>query len=63
VTLFANERYGAHIVFMRLVRISEQPASFALHNVTWLFFITEVVSVYYAVRTESLYIKQITFHA
>jgi hypothetical protein len=27
------------------------------------FFTTEVVSVYYALRTESLYTKQITFHA
>jgi hypothetical protein len=63
-TLVANERYGAHSVFMCLVLISEHPASFTLHNITWWgFFTTEVVSVYYAVHTESLYIKQITFLA
>ena len=36
-------------------RISEQTATFALHNISRLVFITEMKSVYYAVRTESLY--------
>jgi hypothetical protein len=34
---------------------SEQTASFAVHNFKSLVFITEVDSVYSAVRTESLY--------
>jgi hypothetical protein len=40
---------------MCFVRISEQTASFAQNDITWLFFITEVQSVYCAVRAESLY--------
>jgi hypothetical protein len=40
---------------MRFVRISEQTATFALQNIKTLVFITEVESVYSAVRTESLY--------
>ena len=34
---------------------SEQTAIFALYNINSLVFITEVESVYNAVRTESLY--------
>jgi hypothetical protein len=37
------------------VWISEQSEFFALKNIKKLFFITEVESVYSAVRTESLY--------
>ena len=37
------------------VLISEQTANFALHNIKRLVFITEVESVYCAVRTEPLY--------
>jgi hypothetical protein len=40
---------------MCFVRISEQTATFALYNIKRLVFITEVESVYSAVRTESLY--------
>jgi hypothetical protein len=40
---------------MCFVRISEQTATFALQNIRRLVFITEVESVYSAVRTESLY--------
>jgi hypothetical protein len=40
---------------MCFVRISEQTANFALQNIKRLVFITEVKSVYSAVRTESLY--------
>jgi hypothetical protein len=43
------------------VWISEQTATFALHNIKRLVFITEVESVYSAVRTESLY-KTDTLH-
>jgi hypothetical protein len=40
---------------MCFVRISEQTATFALQNIKRLVFITEVESVYSAVRPESLY--------
>ena len=40
---------------MCFVRISEQTATFALHCINWLVFITEVESVYCAVSFESLY--------
>jgi hypothetical protein len=40
---------------MCFVRISEQTATFALQNIKRLVFISEVESVYSAVRTESLY--------
>jgi hypothetical protein len=40
---------------MCFVRISEQTATFALKNIKRLVIITEVESVYSAVRTESLY--------
>jgi hypothetical protein len=40
---------------MCFVRISEQTATFALYNSNRLVFLTEVESVYSAVRTESLY--------
>jgi hypothetical protein len=41
--------------FVCFVWFSEQTANFALHNVKRLVFITEVVSVYSAVRTDSFY--------
>jgi hypothetical protein len=40
---------------MCFVRVSEPTATFALQNIKRLVFITEVESVYSAVRTESLY--------
>jgi hypothetical protein len=40
---------------MCFVRVSEQTATFALYSINRLFYITEVESVYSAVRTESLY--------
>jgi hypothetical protein len=40
---------------MCFVRISEQTATFTLQNVKRLVFVTDVESVYSAVRTESLY--------
>jgi hypothetical protein len=40
---------------MCFVRISEQTETFASYNIKELVFITEVDSVYSAVRTESLY--------
>jgi hypothetical protein len=46
---------GAHIAFMCFVRISEQRASLSYTALTDWFCVTEVQSVYCAVRTESLY--------
>jgi hypothetical protein len=40
---------------MCFVRISEQTATCALQNIKRLIFVTEVESVYSAVRTESSY--------
>jgi hypothetical protein len=40
---------------MCFVRISEQTETFALQNIKRLVFITEVESVYSAVRPDSLY--------
>jgi hypothetical protein len=40
---------------MCLVLLSEQTVTFAPYNINRLVFITEVESVYSAVRTESLY--------
>jgi len=44
-----------HSVFMCFVWISEQTAIISLYNINWLVFI----SVYWAVRTECLYIIQV----
>jgi hypothetical protein len=43
-----------HMEFVCFVWISEQTANFALQDIKRLVFITEVNSVYCAVRTESL---------
>jgi len=40
---------------MCFVWISEQTANFTLHNIKRLFSLTELESVYCAVRTEPLY--------
>jgi hypothetical protein len=47
--------HGAHIAFMCFVHISEQTATFTVNINNSFFFITQVESVYSAVRTESLY--------
>ena len=47
--------HADYIAFMCFVRMSEQTASFAVHCINWLVFITMVESVYNAVWTESLY--------
>ena len=44
-----------YTAFMCFVRISEQTVTFALYCMNWLVFITEMESVYCAVRIESLY--------
>ena len=43
-----------HTVFMCFVFIWEQTATCATYSVNWLLFITEMKSVYSAVRTGSL---------
>ena len=45
---------SAHTVFMCFVFISEQTATCATYCINWLVFITEMESVYSAVRTGSL---------
>ena len=40
---------------MRSVRIAQQTATFALHNISRLVLCTEVETVHCAVRTESLH--------
>jgi len=47
--------HGDYIAFMCFVWVSEQTVTFSLHIINRLDFITEVESVYSAVRTESLY--------
>ena len=44
---------SAHPLFLRVVFISEQTATFALHDKNVLAFMTEMKSVYCAVRTGS----------
>ena len=45
---------SAHTVFMCFVFISEQTATCATYSMNWLVFITEMKSVYSAVRTGAL---------
>jgi len=45
---------SAHTVFMCFVFIWEKTATCATYNINWLVFITEMKSVYSAVRTGSL---------
>jgi hypothetical protein len=53
--------HADYIAFMRGAWISEQTVTFVLCIINRLVFITELESVYCAVRTESLY-KTDTFH-
>jgi hypothetical protein len=50
-----NSTFCPHSVFMCFVWISEQTAIISLYSIKRLVFVTEVESVYSAVRTESLY--------
>jgi len=47
--------HGDYIAFVCFVWLSEHTVTFTLYIVNKLDFITEVESVYSAVRTESLY--------
>jgi len=53
--IFSDSPFCPHSVFMCFVWISEQPTIISLYSINWLVFITETESVYFAVRTESLY--------
>ena len=53
---FSNPTFCPHSVFMCFVWISEQTAIISLYNINWLVFITEMESVYCAVRTGCLLI-------
>ena len=46
---------SAHTVFMCFIYIWEQTATCAAYSINWLVFITEMKSVYSAVRTGSLH--------
>jgi hypothetical protein len=58
---FTNSTFCPHGVFRCFVWISEQTAIIPLYSINWLIFITETESVYCAVRTGSLCMKQICF--
>ena len=51
---FNNSTFCPHTVFMCFLFIWEQTATFASYIVNWSVFITEMKSVYCAVRTGSL---------
>jgi hypothetical protein len=58
---FRNSIFRPHSVFMRFVWISEPTAIIFLYSINWLVFITEMESVYCAVRTEYLNVIQVNF--
>jgi hypothetical protein len=58
-----NYTFCPHSVFMCFVWISEQTAIISLYSINWLVFITEMESVYCAVRTGSLYTTSLTFNS
>ena len=49
-----QQLYSAHTVFMCFVFIWEQTPTCATYSINWLVFLTEMKSVYCAVRTGSL---------
>ena len=51
----SNSTFCPHTVFMCFVWISEQTAIISLYSINWLVCITEMESVYCAVRAEALY--------
>ena len=56
---FTNSTFWPQSVFMCFMWISEQTAIISLYNINWLVFITEMVCVYCAVRTECLNVIQV----
>jgi len=51
---FNNSTFCPQSVFVCFVWVSEQTAIISLHSINWLVCITEIQSVYCAVRTECL---------
>ena len=49
-----QQLYALPTLFMCFVFIREQTAACATYTINWLVFITEMKSVYCAVRTDSL---------
>jgi len=49
-----NSTFCPHSVFTCFVWISEQTAIISLYSINWLVCVTEILSVYCAVRTESV---------
>jgi hypothetical protein len=56
---FSNSTFCPQSVFMCFVWIWEQTAIISLYSINWLVFITEIWSVYCAVRTEYLNVIQV----
>jgi hypothetical protein len=54
-------RFIHSVLLSVFIWISEQTAILSLYSINWLVFITEMESVYYAVRTDSLNIIQFNF--
>jgi hypothetical protein len=54
--------FCSHIVFMCIVWTLEQTAVILLCHINWLVCISQMESVYCAVRTESLILIQVYFH-
>jgi hypothetical protein len=52
---FEDYTFFPHSVFMCFVWIKEQTATFAVYKINRSVFVTEMESVYCAVRTEFLY--------
>jgi len=52
---FSNILHADYIAYMCFVWLSERTVIFALYIINWLVFVTEVESVYCAVRAEPLY--------
>jgi hypothetical protein len=51
---FNSHVRSAHTICMRFAFIWEQTATCATYSINWLVFITEMTSVYSAVRTGAL---------
>jgi len=54
VLTFKNSAWLLHCIYLCCM-ISEQTVTFALYIINWLVLITEMESVYSAVRTGALY--------
>jgi hypothetical protein len=55
-----NSTFWPHHAFKYFVYISEQKVIISLYSINWLVFITDMASVYYAVRAGYLNVVQVT---